>query len=277
MTPTPHDSHSQGFLTDLPPELDALLRWFRAGSQPEDLSASTLEYAGSLLCGLIDDQAMIPPPYENAPHLLALVLTHHIRNPDHCGAWLNLGFGLRRLAISDSDAVKALRLERALGCFDRALALSREHRAVAVRAWAGKALAFRQLERFDEATRSALEARNLDSSDPNLWLLCSYCQTFAGKDDEAAESVQRAYKTPTSPRVVPRVCGTFLKTRRLCRRCTEFDAATEFHAYDRDAPRSEFAPLRPIGRLRRPGLAPCSSEERHFIGATTETVSEQET
>lgn len=81
----------------------------------------------------------------------------------------------------------------ALACFDRALALSREHRPVAIRAWAGKALAFRQLERFDDAVLSARQALNLDPSDPNLWLLCSYCLTFAGRNDEANKSAQGAF------------------------------------------------------------------------------------
>jgi tetratricopeptide (TPR) repeat protein len=180
-------------LADLPDELDALLDWFDTEADQTTLPTDVRAYADRLLTGLLSDQAIIPELQADAARILALVLTHHIRNPDHCGAWLNLGFGLRRLAISDSDAVKALRLERAFACFDRALALSREHRPVAIRAWAGKALAFRQLERFDEAVRSAREALNLDPSDPNLWLLCSYCLTFAGRDDEATESIQGAY------------------------------------------------------------------------------------
>jgi tetratricopeptide (TPR) repeat protein len=196
------DSRSRGtvrwstaseLLADLPDELDALLDWFDTEADQATLPKDVRAYADRLLTGLLSDQAIIPELQADAARILALVLTHHIRNPDHCGAWLNLGFGLRRLAISDADAVKALRLERAFACFDRALALSREHRPVAIRAWAGKALAFRQLERFDEAVRSAREALNLDPSDPNLWLLCSYCLTFAGRDDEATESVQGAY------------------------------------------------------------------------------------
>ena len=186
-------STASELLADLPDELDALLDWFDTEADQATLPEDVRAYADRLLTGLLLDQAIIPELQADAARILALVLTHHIRNPDHCGAWLNLGFGLRRLAISDSDGVKALRLERAFACFDRALALSREHRPVAIRAWAGKALAFRQLERFDEAVRSAREALNLDPSDPNLWLLCSYCLTFAGKEHEASESVQGAF------------------------------------------------------------------------------------
>jgi tetratricopeptide (TPR) repeat protein len=180
-------------LADSPDEPAALLDWFDTEADQATLAKDVRAYAGELLAGLRSDQAIIPEVHADAARIVALVLTHHIRNPEHCGAWLNLGFGLRRLAISDSEAVKALRLERALACFDRALALSREHRPVAIRAWAGKALAFRQLERFDNAVRSAREALNLDPSDPNLWLLCSYCLTVAGKDDEASESVHGAF------------------------------------------------------------------------------------
>jgi tetratricopeptide (TPR) repeat protein len=186
-------STASEFLADLPDELEALLDWFDTEPDQATLAKDVPAYADGLLTGLRSDQAIIPELQADAARTLALVLTHHVRNPGHCGAWLNLGFGLRRLAISDSEAVKALRLERALACFDRAVALNRAHRPVAIRAWAGKALAFRQLERFDDAVRSAREALNLDPSDPNLWLLCSYCLTFAGKDDEATESVQGAF------------------------------------------------------------------------------------
>jgi tetratricopeptide (TPR) repeat protein len=180
-------------LADLPDELAALLDRFDTEADRATLAKDVRAYAGELLTGLRSDQAIIPELHADAARIVAFVLAHLIRNPDHCGDWLNLGFGLRRLAISDSEAVKELRLERALACFDRALALSREHRPVAIRAWAGKALAFRQLERFDDAMWSAREALNLDPSDPNLWLLCSCCLTFAGKDDEASESVQGAF------------------------------------------------------------------------------------
>lgn len=186
-------STASEFLADLPDELEALLDWFDTEADQSTLARDVRSYAGGLLTELRSDQAIIPELKADAARTLALVLTHHVRNPGHCGAWLNLGFGLRRLAISDSESVKALRLERALACFDRAVALSRAHRPVAIRAWAGKALAFRQLERFDDAVRSAREALNLDPSDPNLWLLCSYCLTFAGKDVEATESVQGAF------------------------------------------------------------------------------------
>ena len=190
---TVRPSFASELLADLPDELAALLDWFDTEADQATLATDVRAYADELLTGLRSDQAIVPELDADAARTVALVLTHHIRNPEHCGAWLNLGFGLRRLAISDSDAVKALRLERALACLDRALALSREHRPVAIRALAGKALAFRQLERFDDAVRSAREALNLDPSDPNLWLLCSYCLTFAGKDDEASESVQGAF------------------------------------------------------------------------------------
>ena len=190
---TVRPSFASELLADLPDELAALLDWFDTEADQATLAKDVRVYADELLTGLRSDQAIIPELDADAARTVALVLTHHIRNPEHCGAWLNLGFGLRRLAISDSEAVKALRLERALACFDRALALSREHRPVAIRAWAGKALALRQLERFDDAVRSAREALNLDPSDPNLWLLCSYCLTFASRHDEATESVRGAY------------------------------------------------------------------------------------
>ena len=116
-------STASEFLADLPDELEALLDWFDTEADQSTLARDVRSYAGGLLTELRSDQAIIPELKADAARTLALVLTHHVRNPGHCGAWLNLGFGLRRLAISDSESVKALRLERALACFDRAVAL----------------------------------------------------------------------------------------------------------------------------------------------------------
>src|SRR6185436_13593690 len=104
----------KAFLSDLPPDATALLAWFEAGSHPEQCSPTILEWAGSLLCELSEDEAIFPKPYGNEPHCLALLLTHHLRNPGHCIAWLNLGLALRRIAISDPDDTRVERLVRAI-------------------------------------------------------------------------------------------------------------------------------------------------------------------
>jgi hypothetical protein len=159
-------------LTDLPTDLQALLKWFDAGARPEDCGHGIRDWASSFLGALVDDQAIIPEPHTDAPRVLALALTHHVRNPGHCVAWLNVGLALRRIATSDPDSLRSWRLERALECFDRSLALSQTERPVSIRAWAGKALAFWQLRRFDEAVRVRMR--------PSNWIgLIRTCGSFA--------------------------------------------------------------------------------------------------
>ena len=130
------------------------------------LATDVRAYANGLLTALRSDEAIIPELQADTPRVLALVLTHHIRNPSHGAGWLNLGLALRRLAAWDCPSSRAQRLERAISCFDRSLALSADERAVNVRAWVGKALAFMQLGDLNEAVRCSAAALELDRSDP---------------------------------------------------------------------------------------------------------------
>jgi tetratricopeptide (TPR) repeat protein len=98
------------------------------------------------------------------------------------------------MAAYDPEPVATARLQRAIECFDRSLALGRSERAVVIRAWAGKAFAFGQLRRFEESVQSSREALELDRSDPNLWLLHSSLLGMAGRKEEALELIDEAYK-----------------------------------------------------------------------------------
>jgi tetratricopeptide (TPR) repeat protein len=182
------------FLADLPTEIGLLLKWFQAGARPEECSKELEEFACRFLGALAQDQALIPAMDVHPAKLLAWVLTHHLRNPEHCGAWLNLGWSLRIMAAADPEPWAATRLQKALECFDRSLALGQSERAVIIRAWAGKAFANAQLHRFEEGVRCSHEALELDRSDPNLWLLHSSLLGMAGRKEEALELINGAYK-----------------------------------------------------------------------------------
>jgi len=182
------------FLADMPPPIEALLAWFYAGARPKDCGTEMEEFACSFLGALVEDQAVIPTVDVHPPKLLAWVLTHYLRNPGHCAAWLNLGFALRLIAKSDPEPVRDTRLQRAIDCFDRSLAADPKERPVNIRAWAGKAFAFGQLGKFEEAGRCSSEALELDRSDPNLWLLHSSCVGMAGRKEEALRLIEEAYK-----------------------------------------------------------------------------------
>lgn len=181
------------FLADLPDELEVLFKWFDAGADATALAPDVRAYANWLLSALRSDQAIVPELQADAPQVLAMVLTQHVKNPVHGVGWLNLGLALRRLAVSAPESFSAPALERAISCFDRSLAVSAGQRPVNIRAWAGKALTFMQLGALDEAVRSSAAALELDQSDPNLWLLHSGCVGRAGNEDEALRLVENAY------------------------------------------------------------------------------------
>jgi tetratricopeptide (TPR) repeat protein len=182
------------FLDDLPWEIGRLLSWYEAGARSEECGAALEEFACSFLGALAQDQALIPRMNVQPAKLLAWVLTHHLRNPENCGAWLNLGWALRIMATSDPKPIAATRLERALKSFDRSLALGQGERALKIRALAGKAFACAQLGRFKEGVRFSLTALELDRSDPNLWLLHSSLLGMAGRQEEALELIDGAYR-----------------------------------------------------------------------------------
>jgi tetratricopeptide (TPR) repeat protein len=188
------ESRATGFLADPPVEIGRLLKWFHAGARPEECSKEVEEFACGFLGALAQVQAVIPRMDVHPAKLLGLALTHHLRNPAHCAAWLNLGWSLRIMSTRDPKPLATTRLRKALECFDRSLSLGQSAHAVVIRAWAGKAFVNAQLGRFEEGARCSHEALELDRSDPNLWLLHSSLLRMAGRKEEAIELIDEAYK-----------------------------------------------------------------------------------
>ena len=87
------------FLRDAPAEIRDVLDWDDAG-QTQRAPTKMTEFAGNFLGAMCEDGAAIPETLVgSAPRRLALVLLHHLRNPESAGAWLNLGLALRRMAL----------------------------------------------------------------------------------------------------------------------------------------------------------------------------------
>jgi tetratricopeptide (TPR) repeat protein len=121
-----------------------------------------------------------------------MVLTQHKRNPSQPIGWLNLGLALRRMALyrtSDPESLKSKWIDRALQSLDRSLELEPKN----VRAWTGRGLVFLQLGRHEEEAQCYRHSLGIDSSDPGLWLLYVNALQSAGKKDEAAANLDRAY------------------------------------------------------------------------------------
>lgn len=63
-----------------------------------------------------------------------------------------------------------------------------------IRTWVTRALAFTDLQQFQEGVRCSHEALELDRSDLNLWLLHLSLLERAGRKEDALELVDEAYK-----------------------------------------------------------------------------------
>lgn len=190
---SPNDRSESTFLTDPPVEIGRLLKWFHSGAIAGECGNDLETFTNAFLGALVQDHAIIPQMNVYPPKLLAWVLTHHLRNPENCAAWLNLGFALRLMAKSDGVPRRHARLQQAIVCFDRSIQAALNSTAALIRAWVGKALVFGQLETFDHAVQCLREALDLDCSDPNLWLLQSSLVIMAGRKEEALELIQHAY------------------------------------------------------------------------------------
>src|SRR5579863_2483181 len=94
------NDQSDRFLIDPTEEVGRLMKWFYADARAEEGGTDLENFASAFLGALVHDHAVIPPMDVHPPKLLAWVLTHHIRNPENCAAWLNLGLALRLMARS---------------------------------------------------------------------------------------------------------------------------------------------------------------------------------
>jgi tetratricopeptide (TPR) repeat protein len=194
---TPAADADGRFLEDIPPEVRDLLEWYGAGQPRHPPSQQVLEFASKFLGALRDDGAVVPrTPAAFAPETLVLVLLHHRSSREDTGAWLNLGFALRRMALyrtQDPEPVNRRRLQRGLEAFERCLRLDPGNRGKNVRAWTGKAFTYHQLGLHDNELRCCSRALDADRSDPKLWLFYGFALRAAGRAQEALSVMDNAY------------------------------------------------------------------------------------
>ena len=130
------------FLENVPTEIGELLDWYHDEQSRAPASQVLLDFAGKFLGAMYEDGAVIPETLSApAPEILALILLQHQRSPQSTGAWLNLGFSLRRMALyrtQDSEHLYRQRLQSALQAFDRSLQLDPDNNGKNIRAWTGK-------------------------------------------------------------------------------------------------------------------------------------------
>ncbi len=106
------------FLENIPTEISQVLDWYRNGKSRAPANPVLFEFAGKFLGAIYEDGAVVAETLSaSAPEILALVMLQHQRSPQSAGAWLNLGFGLRRMALyrtQDSEHLNRQRLQSAL-------------------------------------------------------------------------------------------------------------------------------------------------------------------
>src|ERR1700721_2836861 len=182
----------------MPGEIKDVLHWYAGGQSRLGAGESMAEFAGRFLGGMYEDGAVLPTNLSaSAPEVLALALLQHRISPRSTGAWLNLGFALRRVALyrtEDPEETNRSRLQSAVQAFDRALELDPDNNGKNIRAWTGMSLAYHILDMYEKELECCVRALESDRSDPKLWLLYSFALKSAGREDEALSAMNDAYE-----------------------------------------------------------------------------------
>jgi tetratricopeptide (TPR) repeat protein len=191
------DTENQ-FLENMPGEIKEVLHWYAGGQPRVKADESMADFAGRFLGGMYEDGAVVPTNLSaSAPELLALTLLQHRTSPLSTGAWLNLGFALRRVALyrtQDPQEINTGRLQSAVQAFDRALQLDPDNYGKNIRAWTGMSFAYHMLAMYEKELECCAQALESDRSDPKLWLLYSFALKSAGRETEAVSTMNDAYE-----------------------------------------------------------------------------------
>jgi len=189
------------FLEKMPSEITEVLRWYAGKRSRVPASRGIAEFAGRFLGGMYEDRAVLPTSFSaSAPEVLALALLQHRTSPLSAGAWLNLGFALRRVALyrtHDPEELNKARLQSAVLAFDRALQLDPENSGKNIRAWIGMSFAYHMLGMYEKELECCAHGLESDRSDPKLWLFYSFALKSAGREDEALSTMNDAYEAYT--------------------------------------------------------------------------------
>jgi tetratricopeptide (TPR) repeat protein len=213
------------FLENMPGEIMEVLQWNADAQSKVSASQGMAEFAGRFLGGMYEDGAVLPTKLsDSAPEVLALALLQHRTSPLSAGAWLNLGFALRRVALygrNDPEETNRARLQSAVQAFDRALQLDPDNNAKNMRAWTGMSFAYHMLAMYEKELECCTQALDSDRSDPKLWLLYGFALKSAGREDEALSTMNDAYDAyiqAGSPEELREVfAGVQSATQRPCR------------------------------------------------------------
>jgi tetratricopeptide (TPR) repeat protein len=185
------------FLEDMPGEIKEVLEWYADARSSVPAGHNMADFAGRFLGAMYEDGAVLPTNLSaSAPELLALVLMQHRTSPRSAGAWLNLGFGLRRVALyrtQDPEDFNRTRLESALLAFDRALQLEPDNKGKNIKVWTGMSFVYHMLGFYREGLECCSHALEADRSDPKLLLLYGFALRSAGREDQALSIMNDAY------------------------------------------------------------------------------------
>jgi len=186
------------FLENVPTEISEVVDWYRDRQSRTAASQVMSDFAGKFLGAMYLDGAVVPETLSaSAPEILALLMLQYQASPQSPGAWLNLGFALRRIALyrtQDSEQLNRKRLQSALQAFDHSLQLDPDNSGMKIRAWTGKSFTYHQLRLYEEELQCCRQALEADRSDPQLWLLYGFALKSAGREDEAVSTMNDAYE-----------------------------------------------------------------------------------
>jgi tetratricopeptide (TPR) repeat protein len=172
------------FLEHMPGEIKELLQWY-ADAKSVPAGQSVTDCVERFLGAMYEDGAVLRTNLSaSAPDVLALVLLQYRTSSRSTGAWLNLGFALRRVALYRTDEPGDLnrgRLQSAVQAFDRSLRLDPDNDGKNIRAWNGMSFAYHLLGLYEKEVECCSQALESDRSDPKLWLLYGFAPQIRGQ------------------------------------------------------------------------------------------------
>ena len=162
----------KNFLSICIGEIKELIQWYADARSSVPAGQSVTEFAGRFLGAMYEVGAVLPTNLlDSTPEVLALVLLQHRTSPRSTGAWLNLGFALRRVALyrtQDPEDFNRTRLESALLAFDRALQLEPDNKGKNIRVWTGMSFVYHILGLYREELECCSQALEADRQDPSF-------------------------------------------------------------------------------------------------------------
>lgn len=161
----------------------------------------SLERDAQTFLRILVEQGALIPPREGSIKLLALALTHHLRNPNSSLGWLNIAIALRvmaRTSPQDPAEKNFSRLSLALDACNRSISEDPS----AIRSWTELGIIRYLLGQPEHSLEAFDEGLRIQPEDVSLHLWSAISLEILGRNNEALkviEAAQECYREQGGP------------------------------------------------------------------------------